>query len=390
MKLAYVLPMYGAEVLGGAEGAARALAEHLVERPGWSVEVLTTCARESTTWADAFPAGTTVEGGVTVRRMHAQPRSADFDDWSARVLRSPEHADPELEREWIARQGPTSPELIEAVAASDADLVAFHPYLYHPTVAGLPRVARRSLLHAAAHDEAPIRLPVFRRVFGSARGLVFWTTGEQRFVNRTFAVRATPQLVLGIGVEGQSGDPAAARAAVGLGDRPYLLCLGRVDDGKGTGMLAAFFAAYKERHPGPLALVFAGPVKNPPAPHPDIVVAGAVDEPTKWGLLRGAQMLVNPSAMESFSIVVLEAWEAGVPVLVNARCHATHDHAAQSDGGLWFDGYGEFEVAVERMTGDADLRAALTARGRAYVAARYHWPTLLDRYTAFCARLAPA
>lgn len=389
MKLAYVLPMYGAEVLGGAEGAARALAEHLVERPGWSVDVLTTCARESTTWADSFPAGTTMEGGVTVRRMHAQPRAADFDDWSARVLRSPEHADPELEREWIVRQGPTSPELIEAIAASDADLVAFHPYLYHPTVAGLPRVARRSMLHAAAHDEAPIRLPVFQRVFGDAHGLVFWTTGEQRFVNRTFPVRATPQLVLGIGVEGQSGEPDPARLAIGLGDRPYLLCLGRVDDGKGTSMLAAFFAAYKERHPGPLALVFAGPVKNAPEPHPDIFVAGAVDETTKWGLLRGAQVLVNPSAMESFSIVVLEAWEAGIPVLVNARCHATHDHAAQSNGGLWFDGYGEFEVAVERMTADAALRTELTARGRAYVAARYHWPTLLDRYTAFCERLAP-
>ncbi len=76
-------------------------------------------------------------------------------------------------------------------------------------------------------------------------------------------------------------------AAYGVGDVPYLVCIGRVDDQKGTGMLWRYFRAYKERHPGPLRLVFVGQVVDPPDPAPDVVVTGMIDDEDKWGLLRG-------------------------------------------------------------------------------------------------------
>ena len=85
-------------------------------------------------------------------------------------------------------------------------------------------------------------------------------------------------------------------------------------------MLAEYFAAYKDRHPGPLALVFVGPVSVKLSPHPDIVVMGAVDEADKWDIARDAAVAVSPSALESFSLVVLEAWMDGLPVLVNGAC----------------------------------------------------------------------
>jgi hypothetical protein len=69
VKLAYVVPRYGAQVIGGAEYGARMLAERLARRPGWTVEVLTTCALDARTWADELPAGTTVEAGVPVHRF---------------------------------------------------------------------------------------------------------------------------------------------------------------------------------------------------------------------------------------------------------------------------------------------------------------------------------
>ncbi len=388
MKLACVTPRYGVEVHGGAETAARNLSERLVGVDGWSVEVLTTCAIEADTWEDAYDPGDTEIDGVRVRRFTARGRAPDFDDYGEALMRHPQVATPGQERRWLEMQGPVSPELIAAIADSDADLVAFHPYLYHPTVEGIRRVASRSVLHPAAHDEAPIRLPVFAETFGVAAGMVFWTPGEQRLVHRQFAVGTTPQLVLGIGVEPGPGDPEVVREALGLGDRPYLVCLGRVDEGKGSRLLATFFAAYKERHPGPLALVFVGPVVDAPEPHPDIVLAGGVDEETKWGALRGALALVSPSPLESFSIVLLEGWAAGRPALVNGACEATRDHCARSGGGLVFDGYGTFEVAIERFEADAALRGRLAARGRAYVADRYEWPRLIERYRAFLEQVA--
>jgi glycosyltransferase involved in cell wall biosynthesis len=108
-----------------------------------------------------------------------------------------------------------------------------------------------------------------------------------------------------------------------------------------------------------------------------------VSEGDKWELLAGAAALVSPSPWEAFSLVVAESWSARTPVLVNARCAATVEHCQRSGGGLRFDGYGEFEVAVDRLVADNGLRTDLGRRGRAYVDARFRWPLVIDRYESF-------
>jgi glycosyltransferase involved in cell wall biosynthesis len=318
----------------------------------------------------------------------ARLRRADFDRATARVVYRRSRVTEAEQCAWVEDQGPYSPALVEAIAASDADVFAFHPYLYHPTVAGLPGVAGSSVLHPAAHDEAPIRLPIYREIFLGAAGLAYWSDAEQRLTERLFPVAARRRIVVGLGVDAQPGDGAVARAACGLGDRPFLLCLGRVDDGKGARVLAACFARYKERHPGPLALVFAGPVVNAPVPHPDVFVTGPVDEDVKWGLLRAAQVLVSASAYESFSIVLLEGWSVGTPAFVNGWCEVTREHALRSGAGLAFRSYPEFEVGLERLLASETTRATMGAAGRAYVAAHFRWPDLVARYAGFLEMIA--
>jgi glycosyltransferase involved in cell wall biosynthesis len=56
---------------------------------------------------------------------------------------------------------------------------------------------------------------------------------------------------------------------------------------------------------------------------------------------------------------------------------------ALSGGGFAFDSYVRFEVAVDRLVADPALRDALAARGSAYVAERFLWPTVIDRYATF-------
>lgn len=390
MKVGFVLPRYGVDVHGGAETAARLLAERLRDLPGCSVEVFTTCARDTVTWADEHEPGTSEVNGIPVHRFRSLHKDvAAFDRRSQEVFPAPGSLSEAQAMEWVEMQGPVSPGLVEAAEASSCDLVTFHPYLYWPTVAGVERLGDRAVLHPATHDEPPVRLKVFRRVFEAAGGRVFWTEEERGLAERLFPrTVAAPQMVLGIGVESHEGDESAAREALGLGGVPYLLCLGKVTEMKGTAMLARFFAAWKQRNPGPTRLVLAGPVVDAPAPHPDVLVAGSVDEATKWGLLRGAVALVSPSAYESLSLVVLEAWCAGTPVLVNGACATTRRHCVVSGGGLWFDGFGSFEIALARLTRDAALREALAAAGSEYVEAHYRWPVVLDRYTAFLRRVA--
>jgi glycosyltransferase involved in cell wall biosynthesis len=387
LELAFVVPRYGLEILGGAELGARMLAEHLVEQLGWPVEVFTTCARDHVTWENDFPEGTVEINGVRVHRFRTTSgRPARFFSFSERILSFPEAATIDEADEFVRLQGPGCEPLVDALRSSDKELFAFYPYLYTTTTEGLPPVAQRSIMHPAAHDEPALHLSSFRRPMCSTQGFAYHTLGERALVQRLFPVADVPEVVLGLGLE----DPGPLQASngdtgsiTGLGDRPYVLCLGRVDGFKGTTMLGAFFGAYKERNPGPLALVIAGPVTAQPPAHRDVVVTGPVDERHKWALMNGATAFVQPSPHESFSIVLMEAWSRGLAVLVNARCEVTREHVELSGGGLSFGSYAQFEVALDRLTSDTRLRRLMGDRGRRFVEANFRWPAIVDKYAQF-------
>ncbi len=387
MRVAYLVPRYGVEVIGGAEHAARRLAENLIDA-GWTVDVYTTTALDAATWGHAYPEGPTSVNGVTVHRFRSGERSADFDTQSQAVLAAPNQARTVDANRWIDLQGPTCPEALDAAAASDADLVLLYPYLYWPTVHAVRRLGTRTVLHPAAHDEPPIYLPIFKDVFTRTGGLVFMDMAERELTERVVPnVAAVPQALIGLGVDPQPGTDDA-RAELGVGHDPFVLCLGRVDELKGTTYLAEWFAAYKTRRPGPTKLVFAGPVNTAPPPHPDIIVTGPVSETVKWGALREAALLVSPSAHESFSLVLLEAWSVGTPALVDARGAVTAGHCRRAAGGLPFRSYGSFEVEMDRLLADHVLRAHLGEAGRAYVNRWFAWDALIPRYQAFLTAVA--
>ncbi len=391
MKVAFVVPRYGPAIIGGAETAARLFAEHLVAERGWSVEVMTGCAEDFTTWDEVYEAGTETINGVRVVRVAAEAgRDPSFHPFSAALLAEPRRASMADSERWVDLQGPRNPALVEQAVEATVDVVVFYPYLYYPTVRAIGRTRAHAVLHPAAHDEPAFQLPVFDRVLTAADGLVFQTEAERHLVQRRVPVASHRQLLLGLGVDDPDARPAetsAAQERVRPG-APYLLCLGRVDRHKGVHLLAELFAAYKSHTPGPLRLVLAGPVVDAPPPHPDIDLVGPVSEGDKWDLLSGAVALVSPSPWEAFSLAVAEAWSARTPVLVHAGCAATVEHCRRSGGGLSFCGFAEFEVAVDRLVKDRGWREALGERGRAYVDERFRWPQVIDRYAAFVERVA--
>jgi len=389
VKLTFVTPRYGTEVIGGAETAARMLAERLGERAGWDVEVLTSCALDHLTWENSEPAGTTTVNGVAVHRFPtASPRTLDYFAPEGKLRVAPEAATLSQTRAWISLNGPMCPGLVDAAAGCDADVIACYPYLFATTVDTIAVARPPVVLHPAAHDEPALYFSAFRRSFRDVDGLVYHTRAERDLMEGVFRIGSRPQVVLGLGVNEPAGAGQRGGDVLGIGDRPYLCYLGRVDEHKGCGMLADYFTRYKERNPSDLALAFVGPVSARAPEHPDVVVTGTVSEADKWDILAGARVMVTPSAYESFSLVVLEAWTLGVPVLVNAACAATMEHCRRSGGGLWFDSYRGFEATVDRLTADGGLRDALGEAGREYTARNYRWPSLIDRYTGFLEKMA--
>ncbi len=384
MKVAFVTPRYGAEVTGGAETGARQLAEHLVATFGWEVEAYTSCALDLISWANVLPAGTSVSNGVWVHRFEAVGgRPKAFFELDGRLRVAPRHASRSDAERWVELNGPVVPALVDALEVSDADVVAFYPYLFYPTVMGIARVQAPSVLHPAAHDEPALYLPVFKDVYRRADAICYHSQAERRLVQRVHQVADRPQIVLGLGVGRPLDGGRRGGDILGIGDRPYIVCVGRVDAHKGSTMLARFFQLFKERNPGPLALAFVGTQVADLGEHDDIVITGAVDEGTKWDLLRDAVALVSPSALESFSLVLMEAWQQARPVLVNALCDPTREHCQRSGGGLWFSSYRHFEAALNRLLSDPLLRQVLGSRGKAYVEQNYEWPVVIERYASF-------
>ena len=122
--------------------------------------------------------------------------------------------------------------------------------------------------------------------------------------------------------------------------------------------------------------------------HPSILHLGFVGEEEKFALLAGCEVLVMPSAYESLSVIVLEAWAMGRPVLVNSACRVLEGQCVRSGGGLFYRGYSEFTAALRLLAGDARLRSALGAAGKAYVSREYDWDVVEDRSSRFLASIA--
>lgn len=388
MKLGLVVPRYGVDVVGGIEHWLRLLCEHLASMKGWDVEVFTTCAVSAATWADELPAGDVDLEGVTVHRRRSvsgrDPRSGEL---GVLIGRSPAAVPESVAHQFVDLVGPVCPDVLDEAASSDCDLVAVTPYLFWPAVHGTPRLGHRVIFHSAAHDEPELHLSIMREVFGAVGGFAYNSYSEQALVERTFPIAHLPASVIGATVVEGSGDPEVARAALGLGPgEPFVLCVGRVERAKGSHVLADMWRLYRQRRSAP-RLVLLGPVHEGLEGDDDVIVAGRQPEDVKWGALQACEFTVTPSAWESFSLVVLEAWLAGAPVVVNRRCAATLEHCVRSRGGLSFFDYADFEAVADRLLADPALRARLVANGRGYTERVFNWSAIVDRYEILAERI---
>jgi glycosyltransferase involved in cell wall biosynthesis len=385
LRLLFVVQRYGREVAGGAELSCRQFATHLAER-GHEVEVLTSCAISYVDWANAYPPGEELLDGVVVHRLPVRrPRQHRFfGPLDFRAVWQYRPSSLVLQEAWMQAQGPDLPDLAAWLEerAADYDVVIFFTYLYYTTWRGLSAVDRSvpTILHATAHDEPPLWLQVFDQMLVLPTAYAYFTQEERTLISRR-THRERPGPVVGIGTDlDVAADGNRFRALTDLGDRPYLLYVGRVDPAKGSVELYEQFLAYKERHDGDLVLVIVGDPVSPLDPHPDVVLAGYVDDQTKADAIAGCLALVQPSYFESFSMILVEAWAQGRPAVVQGRSDVLLGQAVRSGGAIPYRDFAEFEAAVDLLVENPDLAARLGESGRRYVRQQYSWDTVLDRY----------
>lgn len=420
MKLAFIIQRYGTEILGGSEYHCRLIAERLAQRH--QVEVLTTCARDYITWQNEYPETSDRVRGVTVRRF-ANARTRDihaFNRYSDWIFSTP-HSEAD-EQEWLQQQGPWCPGLQEYLEANHGayDTLVFFTYLYAPTVLGLRVAPSRSILVPTAHDEPAIRLSIYKDVFSRPAGIAFNTEAERRFLTSTFSITAQAQETVGCGVDlpqhhayprqspGASDATEAAEAPPEGGERrrfkshltsrgavfrrrhrlhgPFALYGGRIEKGKGCEELFEYFSTYVGEG-GDASLVLMG-VKLMPIPEePFVKFAGLLSDSERGQALEAATVVVVPSPFESLSLLALEAFSVGTPVLANARSEVLVDHCLASNAGLFYADRHEFVECLGTLVADERLRAGLGRNGREYVRKHYRWDVILSKYERMIARI---
>lgn len=398
-KIAFVVQRYGTEVNGGAEYFCRIVAERLART--YEVDVLTSCALEYVTWANWYPAETTQLNGVRVHRFatqyERQVKASSRAEHKLKKWSRPEEWQGlgwirmwgralvgktvrRYSRLWAQYQGPYAPDLITYLKQNHQqyDVLIFITYLYYPTIAGLNIAPHKSIFIPTAHDEPPIYLPVFRPLFQKPRAILFLTPAEKQFVNQQFQNEAIYNDIVGVGIEPAASVSDTSAADIVGTDGDYLLYIGRIDKAKGCEELFDFFIQYKEQNPSALKLVLVGQAFMPIPEHPDILPVGFVDEQTKATLLAGAQALVMPSPYESLSMVTLESFAVGIPVIANAACAVLRDHIEASQAGLLYRNYADFEQAIDQILSQDTTQMAHNAR--AYVQQYYTWETVLAKF----------
>lgn len=387
MKLAVVVQRYGADINGGAELHARYVAEHLSQHA--RVEVLTTCARDYVTWRDEYPAGMELVNGVPVRRFRVDHEriAGVFGRWSNRVFHHRHSYLDELK--WLDAEGPKSTSLLHHLRSAEAgyEYVFFFSYRYYHSYHGARAMPSRAILVPTAERDEAIGLALSPRIFRGVRALMYNTPEEKRLIQTVSDNDHVPGVVVGIGSEiPQRLQPQRFRQKYGITGR-FALYVGRIDQNKGCKELFAFFLGALQALPKGLQLVLIGKEMLPIPDHPRIRHLGFLDDQDKFDALAASDLLLMPSYYESLSMVALEAWALGKPVLANGKCEVLRGQCIRSQAGLYYETQAEFIETLRAISESRGLNAAFSANGRRFFQQHYAWPVIEQKYLDILAQL---
>jgi len=386
VKLGFVVQRYGPEVVGGAELHCRWVAEHLAERH--SVEVLTTTATDYLTWDNVLPAGSSSVNGVTVRRFPvARLRRADRFDEVANKVCFFDHTDEE-ERRWLEEHGPVTPGLVEHLRLHEKeyDAIVFFSYRYWTTYHGMRVAPAKSLLVPTAEHDRVIYLRLFRDFFRLPAAILFNTPEEKELVERATGNDDLPGEVVGTGIERPPAVPlgeVAPRLDL-LGD--YVVYVGRIEPEKGCAVMIDHFLRWQGETRAKTTLALFGRSTMTVSENVHVRLMGVVPDGEKLAAVARSRALVMPSRHESLSMVALEAWMMGRPVLVNGDCEVLRGQVLRANGGLYYRGYEEFAAAMDLLVSEPGLADRLGRQGQAYFEANYSWPRIMEKYERLLAR----
>ena len=246
-----------------------------------------------------------------------------------------------------------------------------------------------------AEREPDLRIAEETRIVGAADRIVAATVLERAHLVRHYGADASRIAVIPCGVDTElfaPGDQGAARAALGLDDRPRLLYVGRLAPIKGLETLLDGMARLRAAGSRAQLCIVGGDADEPLDGHEGelrarlsrldlrdtVTFVGAQPQERLRAWYVAADATVLPSYYESFGMVALEAMACGSPVVASrvgglqttVRDGVTGVLVPEHDPALLAD-------TLERVLADADLRWRLGREGVRW-AAQHRWPCVAE------------
>lgn len=216
-----------------------------------------------------------------------------------------------------------------------------------------------------------------------------WPTFGRRMIPTLFSV-----IPNGIDPEDFVQLPAgqAFRARHNLGDGPLVLFMGRLHPRKGVDVLVR---AFQQANIAGARLVIAGPDEGMletlrPLLDERTIVTGYLDGNERLAALAAADVFALPATGEGFSMAVLEALGAGLPVILSPGCN--FPEAAASGAGLEVAAQVvPLAAALHTLLSDGPRRIAMGQHARQLIHEHYTWDAIAAQLTAvYAAHLSPA
>jgi glycosyltransferase involved in cell wall biosynthesis len=385
-KIAFVIPWYGKNISGGAEMECKSIAERL-HQSGLKVEILTTCVKDfSSDWnINYHKEGVEYINEVPVRRFKVRKRDVKaFDGVNYKLIKDlPITLE---EEDTFFREMVNSPSLEAFIVDNQNEYkeFVFIPYMFGTTYFGSKACKGKATIIPCLHDENYAYMKRMKEMFDNFHKVIFNAEPERVLAQNLYGLKEAKTATFGLGLETEfSMDPDRFKKKYKI-EQPFVLYAGRKDVGKKVDLLLQYFEKFtKEGANIELVLIGGGSIDIPRSISHLVHDLGFVDIQDKYDAYAASLCLCQPSTNESFSIVIMESWIAGRPVLVNEGCEVTTHFAKTSRGGLYFRDYDDFKQAILLYLTNKELCKTMGQLGRNFVKQNFDWDIVVERYTKF-------
>ena len=379
-KIGIIVQRYGLDINGGAEYHARLIAERIASY--FDIEVFTSTALDYITWEHHYPEGQEIINGIPVHRFKVtKPRDPKVFGDLQHFIFNEEHTI-EDEIKWLEEEGPYVPDLLATLEKREKEFAyyIFFSYRYYHSYWGLVKFRQKAILVPTAEHDEVLYLRLFKRLFHLPGAIVYNSHEEREIINTISGNESVPGDIVGVGSEVPvTFSPQMFRDKFDIPGK-YFVYIGRLDENKGVPLLLEYYVRLLKEMNVEMTLVLMGKSVIEIPEHPRIRALGFMMNEEKFNALYGAEFLVIPSQFESLSMVSLEAWAIGKPVVANGRTEVLRGQCQRSNAGLWYTDYDEFKEIILLLGKDERLKEVMGKNGRTFFEAHYSWPVIEHKY----------